>query len=114
MAVENSTALTSTRMTDQTDSSDGNSDSLASLIDDLQSERDDTLVDSNEKPGEVKNVPDDLLQTDHSSGLNEVEVVLRRRRYGWNELSEEKRNHFKKLLSFFVGPIEFVMEVSYC
>ena len=105
--------LTSIMIPDSRDSIDGNSDSLHSLIDSLQSDCDgDTLVDEKEKPGENQDVPDDLLRTNHSIGLSDVEVAIRRRRYGWNELSEEKNNHLKKLLSFFVGPIEFVMEVS--
>ena len=96
------------------ESLDGNSDSLHSLIDSLQSDYDDdTLVDEKEKPGECRDVPDDLLRTNPSIGLSDVEVAIRRRRYGWNELSEEKNHHFRKLLSFFVGPIEFVMEVSH-
>ena len=113
MAPGEDTTLTSALIADPADSLDGNTDSLTCLIDDLQSECDDeTLLDNNEKPGESKIVPEGLLQTNHTHGLSDLEVALRRRRYGWNELREEKSNLFKKLLVFFWGPIEVVMEVS--
>lgn len=55
-------------------------------------------------------VPDDMLQTDTRLGLTEAEVVSRRRKYGLNQMKEEKENLILKFFGFFVGPIQFVME----
>lgn len=94
-------------------STDGSEESFNNLIEDLQRN---CYADPNEflieKPGAATQVPEALLQTNHTTGLSEQEVISRRRRYGWNEMSEEKKNPFMKILSFFIGPIEFVMEVS--
>lgn len=51
------------------------------------------------------------FDTDLQSGLTDVEVILRRKKYGANKLKEEKENLCLKFLSFFVGPVQFVMEV---
>lgn len=87
--------------------------SLDGLIADLDS--DDEGSDSEKvsvKEGEVHAVNEDLLRTDLLLGLDDEEVAKRRRKFGFNRLSEEKNNHLKKLLGFFVGPIQFVMEVG--
>ena len=34
-------------------------------------------------------------------------------RYGLNQMKEEKENLILKFLGYFVGPIQFVMEVSF-
>ena len=57
-------------------------------------------------------VPENLLQTDVIRGLSESEVKDRRSTYGLNQLKEHRRSHIKEFLMFFVGPIQFVMEVS--
>ena len=57
-------------------------------------------------------VPENLLQTDVIHGLSETEVKDRRSTYGLNQLKEHRRSHIKEFLMFFVGPIQFVMEVS--
>lgn len=100
----------------------GDSASLASLdglIDDLASTEDESEPhDSrgvNTKHGSGPQAPsDEFLSTDLSVGLQEAEVEARRRKFGMNELHEEKKNHFLTFLMFFVGPIQFVMEVSPC
>ena len=58
--------------------------------------------------------PNHLLQTDVIHGLSESEVKDRRSTYGFNQLKEQKRSHVKEFFMFFVGPIQFVMEVSLC
>ena len=58
--------------------------------------------------------PEHLLQTDMIHGLSESEVKDRRGTYGFNQLKEHKRSHIKEFFMFFVGPIQFVMEVSLC
>ena len=69
--------------------------------------------------GASKKIPDEYLHTDLTTGLYELEITQRRREYGWNQMREENRSHIKRFLMFFVGPIQFVMEVnlaeaSYC
>lgn len=56
-------------------------------------------------------VPEGLLGTDPDRGLSDAEVSIRRKRFGLNKMKEEKENNLLKFLSFFVGPIQFVMEV---
>ena len=62
-------------------------------------------------PGGARVVPEDMLQTDTRVGLTSEEVIQRRRKYGLNQMKEEKENLLLKFLGFFVGPIQFVMEV---
>lgn len=86
---------------------------MDALIDDLESH--DGIVDEEEEKMEVggaKPVPEELLQTDTRVGLSQAEVVARRRRFGLNQMKEEKENLILKFLGYFVGPIQFVMEVS--
>lgn len=58
------------------------------------------------------NVPENLLRTDVIQGLSESEVKDRRSTYGLNQLKEHRRSHVKEFFMFFVGPIQFVMEVT--
>jgi len=61
--------------------------------------------------GASQQVPDDWLKTDPASGLTHDQALQRRKKCGWNQMKEEKRNVFKQFAMFFVGPIQFVMEV---
>ncbi|KAI0894103.1 plasma-membrane proton-e [Annulohypoxylon nitens] len=61
---------------------------------------------------EVGKPPDSWLETDIRSGLTAAQVEERRRRFGWNELMAEKENMFAKILSYFQGPILYVMEIA--
>lgn len=54
----------------------------------------------------------DLCETDPARGLSTSEVLRRRNKFGLNQLKEDKENLFLKFVLFFVGPIQFVMEVS--
>ncbi|ORY83186.1 hypothetical protein BCR37DRAFT_298279 [Protomyces lactucae-debilis] len=60
----------------------------------------------------AKPVPEELLQTDTRTGLSDSEVLNRRKKYGLNQMKEEKENLILKFLHFFVGPIQFVMEAA--
>ena len=62
--------------------------------------------------GEPRAVPSVLLETSPNQGLDDAEVLSRRKRYGWNAIEEENRSHLKIFLMFFVGPIQCVMLVS--
>ncbi|KAJ5456261.1 hypothetical protein N7530_011535, partial [Penicillium desertorum] len=61
---------------------------------------------------ETPQYPPALLETNVDEGLNDDEVVIRRKKYGWNRLKEHKRNHFMKFLSFLMGPVQWVMEAA--
>jgi hypothetical protein len=49
--------------------------------------------------------PGEWLETDMRRGLSEHDVLARRKKTGWNELTTEKENLFVKFLTFFTGPI---------
>lgn len=55
---------------------------------------------------------DPEFDTDITTGLTTTDALARRKKYGPNQLKEEKENLYFKFLSFFVGPVQFVMEVS--
>lgn len=87
---------------------------IDALIEELESQ--DANIDPEDEetvqPGGARIVPEELLQTSTRTGLNATEVLTRRKRYGLNQMKEEKENLILKFLGFFVGPIQFVMEVS--
>ncbi|KAF7720192.1 P-type H+-ATPase, plasma membrane [Penicillium ucsense] len=56
--------------------------------------------------------PEDWLITDIREGLSSETVNQRRHRSGWNELVSEKQNPIAKVLSYFRGPILYVMELA--
>ncbi|KAK4167399.1 putative type IIIA plasma membrane ATPase [Cladorrhinum sp. PSN259] len=86
---------------------------IDALIEDLQSDDGHAFEDEEEgvNPGVGRVVPEELLQTDTRVGLTSDEVIQRRRKFGLNQMKEEKENMILKFLGFFVGPIQFVMEV---
>ncbi|RFU23754.1 hypothetical protein B7463_g12586, partial [Scytalidium lignicola] len=56
--------------------------------------------------------PADWLNTNMKRGLTGAEAESRRKKTGWNEITTEKENLFIKFLSFFTGPILYVMELA--
>jgi H+-transporting ATPase len=56
--------------------------------------------------------PEEWLNTDMKTGLKTSDVEARRKKTGWNELTTEKENLFLKFLSYFTGPILYVMEIA--
>ena len=86
---------------------------IDALIAELESEEGEIDDEEEAHAGmSAKPIPEELLNTDTRKGLTAAEVLERRRRYGLNQMAEEKENMFKKFLMYFVGPIQFVMEVS--
>lgn len=86
---------------------------MDALIDELESQ-DGHLEEEEEEedtPGGGRVIPEDQLQTDTRTGLTEAEVHIRRKKYGLNQMKEEKENLILKFLGYFIGPIQFVMEV---
>ncbi|KAJ5982234.1 hypothetical protein N7451_012334 [Penicillium sp. IBT 35674x] len=62
--------------------------------------------------GSEQEFPDDWRFTDIHQGLSDSDVDGRRRTVGFNELTAEKTNQFRKILSYFQGPILYVMEIA--
>lgn len=92
---------------------DDEDEDIDALIEDLESEDGHQFEEEEEvQPGGGRVVPEDMLQTDSRVGLTESEVIARRRKYGLNQMKEEKENLILKFFSYFIGPIQFVMEVS--
>ncbi|KAE9372048.1 plasma membrane ATPase [Stipitochalara longipes BDJ] len=88
---------------------------MDALIDELESQdghAEDAENEEEATPGGGRVVPEDQLQTDTQIGLTEAEVHARRKKYGMNQMKEEKENLFLKFLGYFVGPIQFVMEAA--
>ena len=92
---------------------DDDEEDLDMLIEELESLDPDEQVEVDmETVAGQRTVPEELLQTDTRVGLVEPEVIQRRKKYGLNQMREERENLFLKFLGYFVGPIQFVMEVS--
>jgi H+-transporting ATPase len=87
---------------------------IDALIDDLESNDGHGDFEEEEEvvAGAGRVIPEDMLQTDTRVGLTSEEVIQRRRKYGLNQMKEEKENMILKFLGFFVGPIQFVMEAA--
>lgn len=96
------------------DGEDEDDEDMDALIDELESQdgHAEEEADDEESPATGRVIPEDQLQTDTRIGLTEHEVLARRRKYGMNQMKEEKENLIIKFLGYFVGPIQFVMEVS--
>ncbi|KAJ9269237.1 hypothetical protein DTO212C5_4732 [Paecilomyces variotii] len=62
--------------------------------------------------GSTPSFPEEWLLTDIRQGLSESDVSTRRSLVGYNELAAEKENPFAKFLSYFQGPILYVMELA--
>lgn len=45
-------------------------------------------------------------------GLSDGQVDERLKKYGYNEIAEEKKSHLKKLFSYFWGPIPWMIEAA--
>ncbi|KAJ9316353.1 hypothetical protein DTO271D3_3366 [Paecilomyces variotii] len=96
------------------DDNDEEDEDMDALIEELESQDGhiDQEDEADNEPGGARPVPDELLQTDTRIGLTDAEVLLRRKKYGLNQMKEEKENMMLKFLSYFVGPIQFVMEAA--
>lgn len=88
-------------------------ENMDALIEELESHdgRMDEEYEGSDDTGSSRPVPEELLQTDPRVGLTNADVLARRKKYGVNQMKEETENLFLKFLSYFVGPIQFVMEV---
>ncbi|KAK5997851.1 Plasma membrane ATPase [Cladobotryum mycophilum] len=93
---------------------DEEDEDIDALIEDLESQDGHDVEEEEEEgtPGGARQVPEDMLRTDSRLGLTESEVIARRRKYGLNQMKEEKENLILKFFSYFIGPIQFVMEAA--
>ncbi|CCH60203.1 hypothetical protein TBLA_0C04030 [Henningerozyma blattae CBS 6284] len=99
------------------DGGESSDDDIDALIEELQShhgEGDDEESDDGgaAAAGEARVVPEEMLQTDPNTGLSSDEVAHRRKKYGLNQMNDEKENLIVKFAMYFVGPIQFVMEAA--
>ena len=93
-------------------SEDINFDNLVNeLQSDVENASDEEVVEDVSQDG-ARVVPEELLQTDIVAGLSMEEVSKRRKDFGLNQMSEEAESSILKFLMFFVGPIQFVMELA--
>ncbi|KAJ3061778.1 hypothetical protein HDU98_002333, partial [Podochytrium sp. JEL0797] len=53
-----------------------------------------------------------LLHTEPLQGLTDAEVASRTAQFGLNEIPEVKTNPLMKFLSFFLGPISYLLEIA--
>lgn len=87
---------------------------MDALIEELESQ--DAAIEDDEEEeavaGGARNVPEELLQTSTRDGLTTAEVAQRVKKFGKNQMKEEKENLILKFLGFFIGPIQFVMEAA--
>ncbi|WWC93239.1 plasma-membrane proton-efflux P-type ATPase [Kwoniella sp. B9012] len=60
----------------------------------------------------TKKVPQEWLETDRQKGLSSSDIDERRKHSGWNELESPSENQFIKFISYFRGPILYVMELA--
>lgn len=108
---------TTREVTAQTHPADDEDEDMDALIDELESQ--DGHQENEDGEGDdaaasaLRAVSEDLLQTDTRTGLTEVEVHARRKKFGANQMKEEKENLILKFMGYFIGPIQFVMEVSF-
>ncbi|WWC90371.1 plasma-membrane proton-efflux P-type ATPase [Kwoniella dendrophila CBS 6074] len=60
----------------------------------------------------TKKVPQEWLETDRQKGLSSSDIDERRKHSGYNELESPSENQFIKFISYFRGPILYVMELA--
>ncbi|KAG4301627.1 hypothetical protein PCK1_002112 [Pneumocystis canis] len=92
---------------------DSQDEDINALIDELESQDSDQEDNMDDACSQLQRmVPEELLATDTRIGLTSQEVINRRKKYGPNQMKEEKENMIIKFLMYFVGPIQFVMEAA--
>ena len=111
---ERDTASTDNDSTDNDSTGNDPAEAFDALLASLESDDENDLPTEHQNPsiGEARPVPSVLLETSPSRGLDDADLLPRRKRYGWNVMKENNRSHLKDFFMFFVGPIQFVMLVS--
>ncbi|KAI9227427.1 MAG: h(+)-transporting atpase [Piptocephalis tieghemiana] len=88
------------------DDDDDEDDSSSDEEEDIQ------LAPTRTIDGVARELPESILQTDPDFGLTPQEAKSRQRKYGYNELTEDKENYLLKILMFFYGPIQTLIFVA--
>jgi H+-transporting ATPase len=96
----------------KTTTTDDDDEDMDALIEELESLDPDAEIEEGINDSGGRAIPEEMLQTDTRMGLAEPEVLARRKKYGLNQMKEEKENLILKFLGYFIGPIQFVMEVG--
>jgi H+-transporting ATPase len=68
---------------------DDEDEDIDALIDELESQDGDNAdyeEEEADQPGGARVIPEELLQTDTRMGLNSADVLLRRKRFGYNQM----------------------------
>lgn len=84
---------------------DGEDEDIDALIEDLESadgNADEEEEEEDNPAGNGRVIPEEMLQTDTRLGLTEAEVTNRRRKYGLNQMKEEKENLILKFFGYFI------------
>ncbi|KAJ5825000.1 P-type ATPase [Penicillium robsamsonii] len=89
-------------------------ESLNCLMEELEAEdgKEPDMDETTIRGGEICPIPADMLDTKIDEGLSDAEVAVRHKKYGWNRMKQQKRNHFLKFIAFFNGPVQWVMEIA--
>lgn len=92
---------------------DEQDEDIDALIDELESVAGDDPEEEEAATGHsARPIPEEVLNTDTRIGLTSAIVEQRRKKYGLNQMREEKENLILKFLMYFIGPIQFVMEAA--
>ncbi|KAK9235142.1 hypothetical protein V1525DRAFT_410841 [Lipomyces kononenkoae] len=91
---------------------DGFDEGIDTLLNELESDEEFDDMLSDVVTNMRSEIADELLQTDPKAGLTKEQVLLRRKKYGLNQMKEESGNLVKTFFMYFVGPIQFVMEAA--
>lgn len=104
---------TTSKAAKQHQSDDEEDEDMDALIDDLESQDGQAVEEEEEEAGASESPPiaEEFLNTSTRTGLSDQEVQQRRKKFGLNQMKEEKENLILKFFGYFIGPIQFVMEV---
>lgn len=104
---------------DDLDDYDEEDEDIDALIDELESQDGDNVdyeEEEDDRPGGARVVPEELLQTDTRLGLNSAEVLLRRKKFGYNRMKgllHLQTKRLCKILTSSRGEGESVRQVSH-
>ncbi|CAG8533485.1 3442_t:CDS:10 [Dentiscutata erythropus] len=109
---DSSVSKTSANMSNRNESGDVIQEKSNSDQDKKEDNKEDELPEKiNEKDEDLSSI-EQYLQTDPKTGLTTEEAQTRLDQFGRNEITETKPNLFLKFLSYFRGPIAYLIEVA--
>ncbi|RIB05088.1 H(+)-ATPase [Gigaspora rosea] len=96
---------------EQINKRDDNDSSVNNNKEGVSNNKEGELAELNEKDDDDSSMKE-FLQTDPKTGLTTEEAQQRLNQFGRNEISEAKPNLFLKFVSYFRGPIAYLIEVA--